>query len=416
MATLKITKRVVDGTRPGARDLFIFDSDVKGFGLRVRASGAKTYVLAYRAGRGRQASKKRVVIGTHGSPWTPETARREAQRLLLEIANGCDPAAARATEKRQATTVADLCDRYLADHVETRNKASTAKEFRRLIERAIKPRLGRMAVSKLSRADVAKFHHAMRATPRSANQALAVLSRMCSLAELWGEREENSNPCRLIDKFLETKRERFLSDSDLERLGKAMTEMEGEGHLNPSIFAAIRLAALTGCRVGELLALRWGDIEVERSALSIRDAKAGARLHPIGAETLAFLAALPRGEGAQYVLPAASDDNPLAIGIVDKIWARLRVRAGLGDARVHDLRHTVGTFAGATGANAFLVRDKLGHRTLAMTGRYVNRDADPLRALSDKVESRVASAMGGTRTEGAVVSLRRPGYNLLRRG
>jgi len=400
MATVKITKRVVDGARPGTKgevacDSFFFDSEIKGFGLRVRASGAKTYIVQYRVGPGRHSPRKRITIGTPGSPWTPETARREARRLLLEIANGRDPAAERNAEKK-AATVADLCDRYLAEHVEARNKPSTAKEFRRLIERAIKPKLGRAAVKKLSRADVAKFHQSMRATPRSANQALAVLSRMCSLAELWGERDENSNPCRLIEKYPENKRERFLTDAELGRLGKAMSEIEAGGALNPSIFAAIRLAALTGCRIGELLALQWTDIDLDRSALAIRDAKAGARMHPVGAETLTFLAALPRKTATRYVLTAASSDMPLAVGIIDRVWARLRAKAELGDARVHDLRHTVGTFAGATGANAFLIRDKLGHRTLAMTGRYVNRDADPLRALSDKVESRVAAAMGGS--------------------
>jgi integrase len=187
-----------------------------------------------------------------------------------------------------------------------------------------------------------------------------------------------------------------------------MSEIEAEGALNPSIFAAIRLAALTGCRIGELLALQWTDVDLDRSALAIHDAKAGARMHPIGAETLAYLAALPRKTGIRYVLSAASSDKPLAVSIIDRVWARLRAKAELGDARVHDLRHTVGTFAGATGANAFLIRDKLGHRTLAMTGRYVNRDADPLRALSDKVEGRIAAAMGGSKAGADVVLLRKP--------
>jgi hypothetical protein len=117
-------QRSRDSENGAPGDVFLFDSEVKGFGLRVKeGSGAKTYILQYRAGRGRNGAKKRLTIGRHGSPWTPETARKEAIRLLGEIAGGADPAADRAAKRQKGTSVADLCDSYLTDHVGARNKA-----------------------------------------------------------------------------------------------------------------------------------------------------------------------------------------------------------------------------------------------------------------------------------------------------
>ncbi|NYZ13558.1 site-specific integrase [Azospirillum sp. RWY-5-1] len=147
-----------------------------------------------------------------------------------------------------------------------------------------------------------------------------------------------------------------------------------------------------GRRTRRAPGLRWEDVDLEQGLLRIRDGKAGARVHPVGSTTVAFLSERPRT--SPWFLPAASDpEEPLSASTLEHAWTRIRARAGLPDVRLHDLRHTVGTYVGQAGANAFLVRDKLGHKTLAMTGRYVNRDARPLRDLSDRVESRVMGAL-----------------------
>jgi integrase len=238
--------------------------------------------------------------------------------------------------------------------------------------------------------DISTFHHALRETPRQANQALAILSKMFSLAELWGFRPERSNPCRLIERYDEAKRERFLSNAEVADLAEALATLEDNRQEMDSARNAIRLLLLTGCRLGELLALRWEDVDFDAGTLAIRDAKAGARSHAIGSQTLAFLKALPH-EG-DWLLSGTDPTKPLPRATLEGAWRRIRVVAKMPDVRLHDLRHTHGTFAGQTGANAFLVRDKLGHKTLAMTGRYVNRDADPLRALSDSVDERIMGA------------------------
>lgn len=157
--------------------------------------------------------------------------------------------------------------------------------------------------------------------------------------------------------------------------------------------AAIRLLLLTGCRIGEILRLRREGVRGGNSdsALWIADPKGDPRLHPVGSVALAFIAELPRR--GEWLFSGRDISRPLALGPVEHAWKRIRDGIGLGDVRLHDMRHTVGTLAGQTEANAFLVRDKLGHKTLAMTGRYVSRDATPLRKLSDAVEGRVDAAL-----------------------
>ena len=159
--------------------------------------------------------------------------------------------------------------------------------------------------------------------------------------------------------------------------------------------------------MSEILKLKWEYVDLAGGALTLPDTKTGARVHTIGALAQAELASIPRVENSPWVLPHSDPAKHLPKDKMERSWRRIRKAAGLEDVRLHDLRHTVGTYAGQTGANAFLVRDKLGHKTLAMTGRYVSQDADPLRELSDRVEQRIASALAGEPTA-EVLPLRQP--------
>jgi integrase len=245
------------------------------------------------------------------------------------------------------------------------------------------------------------------------------LSKAFNLAEEWGLRPENSNPCRRVRRYKENARERFLSTDELSRLGSALEDAETIGlpwrlndgakgkhraaaekqraKINPGALATIRLLVFTGARVSEILQLRWADVDLEGGTLALPERKGGPRRrHPVSAAAIEIIQQLPRVEGSPWTLPAPTNsDNHLSIEVVENAWQRLRAHAGLDDVRLHDLRHTVGTIAAQTGVNAFAVRDLLRHSNTAMTNRYVNRDADPIRALSTAVGERIAAALAG---------------------
>ena len=266
----------------------------------------------------------------------------------------------------------------------------------------IVPRLGNVRTSELTRAQVKSWHSAMRETPTEANRALGTLARMMSLASGdWELRPDN--PCLGVAKFPERRRERFFSEDELKRIGEVLNAAEKVNSILPGVINAIRLLAVTGCRLGEIRTLRWQDVDFDGGALRLSDAKSGPRTVPLGAPALALLSQIDR-EG-EYAVFGRDPTKPLPQGTIEGAWDRIRKMAGVPDGRLHDFRHTTGTYAAQAGFNAFQVRDLLGHSTLAMTGRYVERDTDPLRGAADAVAGRIAAAMGGA--SGEVVDLKR---------
>src|SRR5215475_844141 len=222
MTERRITKRVVDGLKPQAREFAIWDSRLPGFGVRVRPTGAMSYVVVYRAGSGRGAPVRRYTIASVGKT-TPEAARTRAKGILGAVANGADPAGDKATE-RGTLTVSELADRFMAEHVEQKRKPGTAAFYRHLVDKIIKPELGATKADKLARARVAKLHGKLKETPFQANRVLAVVGSMYAFASRIGVVAEGTNPARRIDKFAEHCRERFLTGVELERLGAAIRE------------------------------------------------------------------------------------------------------------------------------------------------------------------------------------------------
>ena len=294
----KITKRTVDSTQPGNRDTFIWDVDVTGFGLKVTPKRNRFYVLQRRVG----GRTRRYTIGKHGSPWTPDMARNEAIRLLGQIANGKDPAEAKAEAKRNIS-VAQLCDLYLSEGCETK-KPSSVETDRSKIARHIVPLLGRKAIRAVSRADIERFmadvadgktardertgfrgRAIVRGGKAAANRALATLSSIVSFAVNRGLLPHN--PAMGVKRFKNGHRERFLSPAELARLGEALAQAERDGE-NPYAVAAVRLLMLSGCRRNEVLSLEWDWIDFERAALRLPDSKTGAKAVALGRPPMRF--------------------------------------------------------------------------------------------------------------------------------
>ena len=355
-----------------------------------------------------------------------------ASEVLGLVAKGGDPVADRQALK-VAPDVNALMDRYLSDHVALHNAPRTRDEVTRLVDRHIRPRLGGHKVDSITRQDISKLHRAMAETPRQANFVLAVISKAFTLAEAWGMRPEQSNPVRLIKRYKETERDRFLSVRELEALGRTLEEAEQQGlpwqikaegsaarHLakdadkrrsavNPTALAAVRLLLFTGARLSEILDLRWEHVDFENGTIALPSRKGdGRKAHPVSAGALAVLAGLPRVKGSPFVLPSPTTPKKqhLSKSVMKNAWQRLRDHAGLSDARLHDLRHTVGTYAGQAGSNAFMIAHLLRQRNVTITNRYVNSDADPIRAVSEQIGERIAVGLNG-KTHGDVVSKRR---------
>ena len=224
------------------------------------------------------------------------------------------------------------------DYVPAHCKPGTQEVYRNALEIHVVPRLGKRRVAEIERADMVALHHELRATPYQANRTIQVLSRIFTLAEVWGLRADGSNPCRHVKRFREEKRERFLSDAEYGRLGAALKQSEVEELEPPSAIAAIRLLMLTGCRKSEILLLRWEHVDLEAGELRLPDSKTGAKVVHLGDPAISVLRGMSRNEGNPWVLPGRKTGKPMSD--LDYYWQRIRDRTGLKGVRVHYLRHS----------------------------------------------------------------------------
>jgi integrase len=383
-------------------------------------------------------------IGRHGpGAWSADKARNEATRLLGLIRDGKDLAADRAADKA-APNFVDFATRYLIEYSEPMKKPRTRVEDARLLRLHLLPVLGKLKVREISRADVAKFHTGLRALPVGANRALALLSSILGWAEKVGERPDNTNPCRHVERYPEKSRERLLTAPELARLGDALNraaepwtkaskvawrnevtrQAEADGVAEPArqawiasrmprrdtaedprAIAALRLLAFTGARLSEILTLQWSWIDTVQGVARLADSKTGAKSLYLPPGALAVLACLPRFAGNPHVLPG---DRPGASFIgIQKPWQRVRALAGLPDVHIHDLRHAFASTAVAAGDSLFIVGKLLGHRQASTTERYAHLAPDPARAVADRTGERLRAMLAGS--GGTVQPLRRSG-------
>jgi integrase len=377
----KITKRSVDAAVPGERELFLWDDELKGFGLRVYPSGRKMYLAQFRSG----GRLRRVNIGLHGA-LTPDDARTEAMRHLSTVRLGGDPAAER--DRRKASpTMREFGERFLDEHVASHCKATTQAEYRRSVELFINPKLGTHRIIDVSRADIVDLHQSMKATPYQANRTLGVLSVMFTVAHTWGVRNDGVNPCWKVKRYKEEKRERYLTPEELARLGKVLRESNSEREA----INCIRLLLLTGCRLSEIQKLKWDYVDLNAGLLRLPDSKTGAKLVPVGKAAVDVFKAVGRIEGNPYVITGQIKGQHLTD--MQRPWRRLRKRAGLDDLRIHDLRHSFASDALQLGEDLPMIGKLLGHTQVQTTARYAHLKTDPIKAAADKVADAIALAL-----------------------
>ena len=374
----RITKRSVDAVKAGGTDTVYWDGELTGFGLRVRRSGRKSYVVQTRI-----AGKLCwFTIGPHG-PLNPDQARARALEILACAKKGIDPRDV-AAQREAEPSMADLGRRFLEEYVPVHCKPSTREEYRRSVKLFIDPVIGELRVPEVQRKDIAALHHGLRDKPYQANRTLGVLSKMFSLAEVWGWRPDGTNPCRHVKRYKEHKRERFLSPEETERLGQVLREAEEE---MPSAVAAFRLLLLTGCRMSEIRDLRWD--YVKDDCIELPDAKTGGRVVPLGPEARAVLSAIPRDEDNPWVISGRLPGSHLTD--LQRPWRRIRKQAGLEGVRIHDLRHSFASRALALGESLTMIGKLLGHTQVQTTARYAHLARDSIQTAA----ARITESIGG---------------------
>ena len=397
----KLTKKTIEAIAPSNSDKIVFDSDLAGFGVRVSPGGRKTFIVQFRS----SGRTRRMSLGKFGVV-TVDQSRRKAKEILGIVAVGGDPSRTNKRDKNKPT-FALLAGRFLEEHVRDHCKPRTFDEYERLLNRQILPTFGKMHIADIKRAEIAAFHIGMRATPYQANRALAILSKMFQLAEIWQLRPEGTNPCQLVKKFPEKNKERYLSKTELARLLSVLNQRFEERVETRQVTAAFKFLLFTGCRVSEVQHLKWNN--VKPGALELSDSKTGARRIPISKEAEAIIISVPQAVHTNYVFWA---NGPRGfITDFQKPWRRIREQAGLEDVRIHDLRHTFASLAVQQGVSLQLVGKLLGHSQLQTTMRYAHLAETDVRnaanTVADVVNLATSAEDTADRSKTAFVSVAR---------
>lgn len=378
---IPLNKRNADSAGPGD---YLWDEKLRGFGLFVHPSGTKTFILKRRTVHNRQT---KITIGRFGA-LTIDEARKLATQHATELIKGNDPSRSK-REARAVPRFDDFARRYLREHCEVRNKPSTLRSNRSLIENVLIAAFGATPINEIDHGDVLKLRNGMSQTPYRANRAIALLRHLMNWAERLKVRAPHTNPCPKGTMFKEKKRERFLSEEELLRLSRVLKREEAR--LRPlfpqfawalSPVFAIRLLVLTGARLSEITTLMWSDVDLKKRQLKLRDSKTGAKIIYLSDEAIEVLQAIPRITGNPYLIVGRNPRSCLVN--LEKPWRRLRNQAGLRGVRLHDLRHTYASFGVAHGLGLPVIGALLGHSSSTTTHRYAHLANDPaLRAAQN---------------------------------
>ena len=421
----RLTKRTLDGISPVNRPTIIYNFELKGFGVRVMPSGSKAWIVEFRPnGGGRKVATKRMTLGQI-TTLNADEARKAARDILAAVRLGQDPARDR-TQNRETPIIREFAERYLTEEAGPKLKPGTVANYRIYFQKHITPNIGSMKVNAVSSADIAKLHRKIGTTrPVTANRVVEAIASLYRYAATAGVIEKGFNPTAGISAFREVRRERFLTTDELQRLGATLREAETIGLpwdtgetkstakylpqpekrlfvFSPYVTAAIRLLLFSGCRLREILHLRWEWVDLERGLLLLPDSKTGRKTIVLNAPAMAVLADLPRINS--YVIASGTADKPRAD--LNRPWRAVVSCAGLDGVRIHDLRHTHASFGASAGLGLPIIGKLLGHAQPSTTARYAHLDADPLRRASNTIGTAIAIAMGDSSPGGTVVAIK----------
>lgn len=413
----KLTVSVCTAATKQAKRYHIWDCELTGFGLRLEPSGTKTFIAKYRAnGGGRRAEQKVVTLGRLG-PLTPEIARRKAKAILGSVAIGHDPAAELKAQRKQMK-MAELIDLYEQEGcviqrgkrqgfpMKERTKTYTVARLRHHVV----PLLGHRIVAQITAGDIERFVKDVsegktarreRVGPRkvinvrggegAARKVFRDLSAVLSFAMRHEVIERNPCESAAVRKT-DNQKERYLTLAEVQKLGKALDELESEG-VNRKALDIMRLWALTGCRRDEIAALKWVEVDLENGCLRFSDTKTGKSVRPLGMAAIALLKAIAREADATYVFPAERGDGHFQ-GYKTP-WMQAIKKAGLYGVSPHTLRHTMGSTTISAGEAMAFAGAILGHSNPRSTAIYAHVQHEPAREVADRISTKIAAALAG---------------------
>ncbi len=384
MAEKSTFARSVRAARPRAKKYEIRDDVVTGLALAIQPTGVRTFFFA-RMVRGR---RRRATIGSADVMTIPE-ARREARRL---IASYIEPAKTDNRPRTPGHPMTVFAEEFL-DRQDHRWKPRTLECNARIVRKDILPAFADVTVDAITVEQVRDWFAAMSDRPGLANRAMPVLSMMMRIAELWGYRVHNTNPCKRTRRYRMKPKERFLTAEEMVRLNAVLTRDE---FWCPHIVAIVRLLMLTGCRFGEIASLEWDWIKDKR--IHLPDSKSEPRTVWLSSAARAVMDAIPRySADCPYLFPARPPTRPIAT--IQRQWDRIRDEAGLTGLRLHDLRHSWASTAAMNGVDMVTIAKLLGHALVETTERYVHLSDRSVADAADRVSNRIHAALAG-REEG----------------
>jgi integrase len=420
----KLSQTAAEALEPSDRAYIRYDQSPPGFGVRVTPAGSKTWVFDYRPGGGRRASTRRMTLGRIDAlPYAK--ARKAAERLYHRTRLGEDPAGAR-DSARAVPTLDTVIDRYMREEITPARKPLTAALYAQYFRNHVSPALGRKQATALAYSDIAKLHRAIGGAGAevTANRVVSLIGSLYNWAGKAGEVPRGTNPARDVTRFREQARTRYLSEDEIRRLGEALERGENEGfplevdlskptskhvpkngrtRISPYAAGAIRLLLLTGCRLNEILSLRWNDVDFERALLMLPDGKTGARPVWLNAAALAVLEDLSKIRIGDYVIAGDQADVPRSD--LNRPWRQVIKQAGLEGVTLHVLRHTHATVGVGVGLGLPLVGALLGHKVASTTARYAHVDSTPARRASETVGATIAAALKGKPAGNTIVGI-----------
>jgi integrase len=403
----KITKRVVDAAAAKHDRYIIWDEAIKGFGLLVLPSGIKSYLYRYRTAEGRQ---RRATIGKHGE-WTPTEARKKAEDHREAVRAGRDPLADKRALK-EAPTVGEIIDAYLASESFKDKALSTQRVDKGRIERHLRPLLGRRHAHSLNSEDIKRTFNTIReggtakdektrkrgrarvtGGPGTARMAIELLRSIFNWANM------KPNPCDGVKTGSSGTRETILEDSDgYWRLFATLDRMETERRIRSPVADAIRLIALTGCRRGEAAGLRWGNVDLKQGRILLppQSHKTGRKTGKpreitLPAEAQKIIAQQSEGGPDDFVFSPTRGDGAIALS---KAWRKVRKEADLPETLgLHGLRHSIASHLAMGGAQAAEIMTAMGHRQLSTVQRYIHFAESSRQALAERAASIALAGM-----------------------